>query len=62
MLTVMNIVQVITMMNSIKTHSSESRGQGGSSMQRPDELETHAHEYYTGTRVVKIENAITKKP
>ena len=28
----------------------------------PDELETHAREYYTATRVVKIENAITKKP
>ena len=46
----------------IKTHGSESRGQGGSSMRRPDGLETHAREYYTATRVVKIENAITKKP
>ena len=46
----------------IKTHGSESRGQGGSSKQRPDGLETHTREYYTGTRVVKIENAITKEP
>ena len=46
----------------IKTHGSESRGQGGSSMRRPDGLETHAREYYTATRVVKIENAITKNP
>ena len=46
----------------IKTHSSESRGQGGSSKRHPDGLETHAREYYTATRVVKIENAITKKP
>ena len=28
----------------------------------PDGLETHTREYYTGTRVVKIENAITKEP
>ena len=27
-----------------------------------DGLETHMHEYYTGTRVVKIKNAITKEP
>ena len=46
----------------IKTHGSESRGQGGSSKQRPDGLETHTREYYTGTRVVKIENAIIKEP
>ena len=46
----------------IKTNGSESRGQGGSSKQRPDGLETHTREYYTGTRVVKIENAITKEP
>ena len=46
----------------IKTHGSESRGQGGSSVRRPDGLETHAREYYTATRVVKIENAITKNP
>ena len=46
----------------IKTHGSESRGQGGSSKRRPDGLETHTREYYTATRVVKIENAITKKP
>ena len=46
----------------IKIHGSESRGQGGSIMQRLEGLETHAHEYYTGTRVVKIENAIIKKP
>ena len=46
----------------IKTHGSESRGQGGSSKRHPDGLETHTHEYYTCTRVVKIENAITKKP
>ena len=46
----------------IKTHRSESRGQGGRSMRRPDGLETHAREYYTATRVVKIENAITKNP
>ena len=31
-------------------------------MWRPDGLETHTREYYTGTRVVKIENVITKKP
>ena len=47
---------------SISTHSSESRGQGGSRKQRPDGLETHTREYFTGTRVVKIENAIIKKP
>ena len=46
----------------IKTHGSESRGQGGSSKRRPDGLEAHSREYYTATRVVKIENAITKKP
>ena len=46
----------------IKTHGSESRGQGGSSQQSPDELETHTCEYFTGTRVVKIKNAITKEP
>ena len=44
----------------IKTHGSESRGQGGSSKQHPNGLETHTREYYTGTRVMKIENAITK--
>ena len=49
-------------LNCTKTHGSESRGQGGSSKRRPDGLETHAREYYTATRVVKIENAITKKP
>ena len=46
----------------IKTHGSESRGQGGSSKRHPDGLETHAHDYYTATSVVKIENTITKKP
>ena len=46
----------------IKTHGSELRGQEGSSRRHTDRLETHAREYYTGTRVVKIENAITKKP
>ena len=46
----------------IKTHGSESRGQGGSSKQHPDGLKTHTREYITGTRVVKIKNAITKKP
>ena len=36
--------------NNVKTltHSSESRGQRGSSKQRPDGLETHTREYYTG--------------
>ena len=48
--------------DTIKTHGSELQGQGGSSKQRPDGLETHTLEYYTGTRVVKIENAITKEP
>ena len=46
----------------VKTHSSELRGQRGSSKQCPDELEAHMHEYFTGTRVVKIENAVTKEP
>ena len=46
----------------IKTHSSESQGQGGRSKRHPDGLETHMREYITGTRVVKIENAITKEP
>ena len=46
----------------IKTHGSESRGQGGSSKWRPDGLETHTREYFTGTRVVKFENAITEEP
>ena len=41
---------------------SELRGQGGSSKWRLDGLETHTRDYYTGTRVVKTENAITKKP
>ena len=46
----------------IQTHGSESRGQGGSSKRHPGGLETHACEYFTGTRAVKIENAITKEP
>ena len=46
----------------IKTHGSESRGQGGSSKRRPDGLETHTRKYFTGTRVVKFENAITEEP
>ena len=46
----------------IKTHGSESRGQGGSSKWRPDGLETHTREYFTGTRVVKFENSITEEP
>ena len=46
----------------IKTHGSESRGQGGSSKRRPDGLETRTREYFTGTRVVKFENAITEEP
>ena len=46
----------------IKTHGSESRGQGGSSKRRPDGLETYTREYFTGTRVVKFENAITEDP
>ena len=46
----------------IKTHGSESRGQGGSSKRRPDGLETHTREYFTGTRVVKFENSITEEP
>ena len=41
---------------------SESRGQGGSSKRRPDGLETHTCEYFTGTRVVKFENVITEEP
>ena len=45
----------------IKTHGSESRGQGGSSKQHTDGLEIHTREYFTGTRVVKIENAISKE-
>ena len=45
----------------IKTHGSESRGQGGSSKRRPNGLETHTLEYYTRTRVVKFENAITEE-
>ena len=48
--------------NEIKTHGSESRGQGGSSKRHPDGLETHTREYFTGTRVVKFENAITEEP
>ena len=47
---------------SIKTHGSKSQGQGGSSKWRPDGLKTHTREYCTGTRVVKIENAVTKEP
>ena len=56
--------EVIIKSNSwkIKTHGSESRGQGGSSKRRPDGLETHTREYFTGTRVVKFENAITEEP
>ena len=47
----------------IKTYGSESQGQGGSSKQRLDGLETHMHEYFTGTtRVVKIKNSVTKEP
>ena len=46
----------------IKTHGSESRGQGGSSKRHPDGLETHTREYFTGTRVVKFKNAITEEP
>ena len=46
----------------IKTIGSESRGQGGSSKRRPDGLEAHTREYFTGTRVVKFENAITEEP
>ena len=48
--------------SNIKTHGSESRGQGGSSKRYSDGLETHTHEYFTGTRVMKIKNAITKEP
>ena len=44
----------------IKTH--ESRGQGGNSKRFPDGLETHTREYFTGTRVVKFENAINEEP
>ena len=46
----------------IKTHGSELQGQGGSTKQHPDGLETHTREYFTGTRVVKFENAITEEP
>ena len=49
-------------MRIIKTHGSESRGQGGSSKRRPDGLETHTREYFTGTRALKIGNGITKEP
>ena len=46
----------------IKTHGSESQGQRGSSKRLHDRFETHTHEYFTGRRVGKIENAITKEP
>ena len=46
----------------IKTHGSESQGQGGSSKGHPDGLETNTHEHFTGTRALKIKNAITKEP
>ena len=46
----------------IKTQGSESRDQGGSSKQCPDRLESHIREYFTGSRVLKIKNAITKEP
>ena len=28
----------------------------------PDRFATHAHEYFTGTDALKIENAITREP
>ena len=56
------LIATHAMMLMIKTHGSESRGQGGSSKRRPDGLETHTREYFTGTRVVKFENAITEEP
>ena len=46
----------------IKTHNSKSWGKGVSSKRQSDRFETHMREYFTGTRVVKIENAITKEP
>ena len=44
----------------IKTQGSELRGQGGSSKWHPDRLKTQTCEYFTGTRALKIENAIIK--
>ena len=44
---------------SIKTHGSESRGQGGSTLRRPS---TNAREYFTRTNLVKIKKAITGEP
>ena len=38
----------------IKTHTSESQGQGGSSKQRPNRLEIHTREYITGTRLSQV--------
>ena len=46
----------------IKTHGCESRGQGGSSKCHLDRLKTHTREYFTGTRVLKSKNVITKEP
>ena len=46
-------------MHYIKTHGSESRGQGGSTLRRPS---TNAREYFTRTNLVKIKNAITGEP
>ena len=45
----------------IKTHSSESQGQEGSSKQCPDKVNAHTHEYFTGTDTLKIKNATTKE-
>ena len=39
----------------------QSRGQEGNNKQCPDRLETHTHEYFTGTNALKIKNAITKE-
>ena len=46
----------------IKTRGGGLWGQGGGWGQRSDGLETHMQEYFIGTRVVKIENPVTKEP
>ena len=59
---IVQLWSILLCVATIKTHGSESRGQGGSSKRRPDGLETHTREYFTGTRVVKFENTITEEP
>ena len=48
-------------LSSIKTHGSESCREAKEEA-ATYRLTTHAHEYFTGTDALKIQNAITREP